>query len=378
MSAYSTENEQKFTTTATRRARVNTLAQRVDRGVKNLVRGVVRRLDRISLPYAARSQSFARLYYAVIDSSFVREQHATAAGRYHHICNTASSSIASVVLRRNIHRIEKGLSMTRRKDIFALDYLGETLTALENFLSSHEEDDVHLLKYAHDVLDCYFQVTRWSANAEQPEKFKRLQTSLRKRIDSSCLSAPVPYRELPRAEVSYEQFLLLTQQRCSVRNFLDREVPKAELEKAIAAAAQAPSACNRQPLRYIATLENPLKMKLAALPMGTAGYASGIPALLAVVGDLSAYPFERDRHVIYIDASLANMQLMLALEALGLASCSINWPDMEDRERDVARLLSLASYERVVMLIAVGYPDPDGLVPHSEKKTVSQLITYAS
>jgi nitroreductase len=70
------------------------------------------------------------------------------------------------------------------------------------------------------------------------------------------------------------------------------------------------------------------------------------------------------------------MQFMLALETLGLASCSINWPDMEARERKAAALLQLAPYERIVMLMAVGYPDPAGLVPHSEKKSVEEMLSW--
>jgi nitroreductase len=67
---------------------------------------------------------------------------------------------------------------------------------------------------------------------------------------------------------------------------------------------------------------------------------------------------------------------MLALETLGLASCAINWPDIENYELKIGQLLALKPFERVVMLIAVGYPDPAGLVPHSEKKTPAELIQY--
>ena len=62
--------------------------------------------------------------------------------------------------------------------------------------------------------------------------------------------------------------------------------------------------------------------------------------------------------LVYIDGSLAAMQLMLALESLGLSSCSINWPDVEERERQLAKILGLAYQERTVMLLAVGYADP--------------------
>jgi nitroreductase len=349
---------------------------RVKKFLKKRALKLAAKIDAACLPFAARSQFLAKNYYYFINSNFSREQHATAAGRYFHIKHEASSDIAAVILRRNIHRLEKGLSMIPRKDIFALDYIDETLYAFENLVRSGTEDDAALIKYTNDVLGSYFSVTKWAPGAAQPARFQAVEARLSGIVDCGYLAAPAAYEQLPRANIDYEQFLRLTQQRASVRNFLKRAVPPELVQKAVAAAAQAPSACNRQPFRYIAAADNPLKSALADLPMGTKGYAADIPVLLAVVGDLSAYPYERDRHIIYIDASLANMQLMLALETLGLASCSINWPDMEDRERKISKLLKLESHERVIMLIAVGFPDPHGLVPHSEKKVPAELLTY--
>lgn len=99
---------------------------------------------------------------------------------------------------------------------------------------------------------------------------------------------------------------------------------------------------------------------------------------MVVVGDLSAYPYERDRHLIYVDASLASMQLMLALETLGLSSCPINWPDIEVMERGMAEVLDLSFHERPIMLISVGYPDPTGNIPFSQKKSSDSMIRWES
>ena len=98
--------------------------------------------------------------------------------------------------------------------------------------------------------------------------------------------------------------------------------------------------------------------------------------MVVVVGDLSAYPFEKDRHIIYIDSGLAVMQMQLALETQGLASCCINWPDIERHERQMALELDLAPYQRPVMLLAVGYPLADALVPYSAKKNASDLVVW--
>jgi len=68
------------------------------------------------------------------------------------------------------------------------------------------------------------------------------------------------------------------------------------------------------------------------------------------------------------------MQLMLALETLGLSSCPINWPDVEALEQRMAKQLDLPAWIRPVMLIAIGYADPDGGVAYSAKKPATQLL----
>jgi nitroreductase len=110
--------------------------------------------------------------------------------------------------------------------------------------------------------------------------------------------------------------------------------------------------------------------------MGTKGFADNVPCTIVVSGDLSYYPTERDRHLIYIDSALAGMQLMLALETLGLSSCPINWPDLEDKEIKISNLLNLPQTIRPTMLIAVGYGANEGKIPYSQKKSANQLINY--
>jgi len=112
------------------------------------------------------------------------------------------------------------------------------------------------------------------------------------------------------------------------------------------------------------------------MPMGTKGFAHNFPAIVVLVGQLRAYFHPRDRHIIYIDASLAAMGFMLALETLGLSSCAINWPDIPDKEQKMADALDLDPDQRPIMLIAVGFPDPEGAVACSQKQSLDNLRTY--
>jgi nitroreductase len=178
--------------------------------------------------------------------------------------------------------------------------------------------------------------------------------------------------------VEYEAFYKLSKRRRSVRWFKADPVPRELIDKALSAAIEAPSACNRQPFKFHIFDEPELVREISTLPMGTKGYAQNIPTIVVVVGHLHAYFHPRDRHLIYIDSSLASMGFMYALETLGLSSCPINWPDIPSRERKMAKALSLTPDQRPIMLIAVGYPDPEGAVAFSQKHSLDTIRTYNS
>jgi nitroreductase len=110
--------------------------------------------------------------------------------------------------------------------------------------------------------------------------------------------------------------------------------------------------------------------------MGIRTNFKNIPVFVVVVGRLSAYLSERDRHVIYIDGGLASMSFMYALETLGLSSVPINWPDIEYLEQQMEQIIPLGEDERPIMLIGLGYADPEGGIPFSQKKTPEQLLVY--
>jgi len=349
--------------------------------LKNLIRGLLAVLDRAVLPLASVARGIASAYYLLLNPRFGREHRAVLAGRLAYDCSLGVARRSNPMLRRNIHRLEKALVMRPRNPVFAEDYIGETVAA---FLGADEQAtlDSGELKWAHDVLTAYFAAVGESEVVTRARAQFRAAVAgpgpggegLRGPVGREASWQPQAQAANARGPVAYDDFLLLCRQRRSVRWFRQRPVPRELVERAVAAAAQAPSACNRQPFvfRYF---DSPAEAaRIAALAMGTTGYAQNVPALIVVLGDLSAFAEERDRHLIYIDGALASMQLMLALETLGLASCPINWPDIERREQQMARELGLPPHIRPVMLIAIGYADPDGGVPYSAKKPVDALL----
>ena len=70
------------------------------------------------------------------------------------------------------------------------------------------------------------------------------------------------------------------------------------------------------------------------------GMATYIPVFIVVVGNLDAYDSERDRH-LFILMVLCQYGIYVGIETLGLSSCSINWPDIEQREKKMDKFLNL-------------------------------------
>lgn len=339
----------------------------------------LRKLRERTLPrFFYTSGLLSSFYYFLFSSAFRREHQAVLAGKVYY----EKEEKNFFLLVRNIHRIEKGLLMRPRKPVFAKSYIKETVDTFGKVLRQHTKEFTAQYQWFYDVLSEYFKVV------DKDKKMSLLEEDFRNSVDRhrgyfepetgsrTTLSKPYLRNSVQENIVSYDDFYALTRHRRSVRWFLEKPVPRELLDKAILAANQSPSACNRQPFEYRIIDQKGIVREAVDLPMGTTGYGANIPVFIIVVGNLNAYFSERDRHLIYVDASLANMSLMLALETLGLSSCPINWPDIESREKKMDKFLGLKKHQRVIMCLGVGYPDPEGKVAFSEKRDIEEIRKY--
>lgn len=310
-----------------------------------------------------RSRRLTRAYYRLSNQVFGNEFRTVAEGIAAHRPKDEDRT-AVYMLRRNIHMLEKGLTMTPRRPVFGLEYISETIETLQRVMDTSDVLGTHEREWMVGVVFDYFDAVR-AADVQTlralDDRFSAWHTASRPRN-----SGPAAVSEL-RNLVGIRQLSALAEGRRSIRWFEPTAVPTSAIDHAVRMARQAPTACNRQPYRIIILDDEPLLGSVAGIPMGTRGYAHQIPTLAVFVGDTSAFFDERDRHVIYIDASLAAMSFIFALEAQGIASCCVNWPDIPERERLMRKTLGLAPHEQVVMLVAFGYPKIGSLAPASAK-----------
>lgn len=332
--------------------------------------------NRAVLEVAGSTRLGATLYSIPGFATHNREQYAVLSGRRAYYRNLKRQRATHVELRRNVHRLEKGILMQPRREVFARDYIEETVEFYAVALqrpATMGNIDAGEMQWAHDVLAEYFSIV---TDADPGVARSRARFEALPPYGEPASIHPYPQSTLQRTDVTYDQMLALAESRRSIRWFDQRPVERELIDKALLVGRQSPSACNRLPYEFLVFDEPDQVRTVSGIPFGAAGYSHQIPTIVVVKGDLSSYFSPRDRHVPYIDASLATMGFIYALETLGLSSSIINWPDFEPLEAKMAKTLGLKPHERVIMLIAVGYPDPEALVAYSKKKDIDSLRTY--
>ena len=311
------------------------------------------------------------LYYKLISNAFSAEQKRILNGinQYHKDTDVA------FLLRRNTHRLEKGLIMRPRRIIFGEKYILETVCAYEAY-SKRSDADKNLLKWSFNILKTYFNSVGYSLTIEKSERIFINSKSFNLDGEKEFLPLPFKRSESEYSSVTYKDLLMLSLRRRSIRWYQKKGVDRAIIDSAIKISLLAPSACNRQPFRYQVFDDPSLVKAIINIPGGTNGWSHSPPVVVALIGQLNAFAEERDKHIIYIDSSLSAMAFMYALETLGLGSCAINFPDIPKYHQEVQKYARLKAYETTIMLIALGYADEDALVPFSAKKDLENLREY--
>lgn len=192
-------------------------------------------------------------------------------------------------------------------------------------------------------------------------------------------------------------FLAQLQARRSVRHFAPDPVPWQLVENAILAAGTAPSGAHQQPWTFVAVSDPELKRELrvaaeaeerdfydrratpewrdAIRPIGTDFVKTHITdAPWVIVVFEQAYGLDGGRKVkhYYVRESvgIAVGFLLAAFQAAGLAALTHTPSPMGF----LARILQRPENERPFILIPVGYPAADAVVPDLERKPLDEIL----
>ncbi len=210
------------------------------------------------------------------------------------------------------------------------------------------------------------------------------------------------YRECDAEEMRRRSLEFHTEmrKRRSVRQFSDREVPGDVIENCLRAAGTAPSGANRQPWHFVVVSDPAVKRRIregaereerefyrhraprewleALAPLGTdehKPYLERAPCLIAIFAENYLVTPDGGKHRTYYateSVGIATGMLITAVHRAGLVSLTHTPSPM----RFLNEILDRPANERPFMILVVGYPSADAVVPEITRKSLAEIATF--
>jgi nitroreductase len=247
------------------------------------------------------------------------------------------------------HTLEKGLALPRPRAFFGVQKI-RTILNMQRRDSEREQFPREMLLGA---LSAYLNWNKRNENGfndivPQIEQFIEQESS-----DGIQPCGGVREVQYPSNNLHAQEFL---KSRYSSRVFDQQPLQRDVVEQIVAIAQKAPSQCNRQSSKVHVFVEQEKIQALLELQGGSKGFADYVPTLFVVTSEITAWGGPQQRNQLYVDGGLFSMQLMLAMHALGVLNCPLNLAVSNSTEWAIKRLANIPSDERLIMMIAAGFP----------------------
>ncbi len=156
-----------------------------------------------------------------------------------------------------------------------------------------------------------------------------------------------------RVEIMNEKLELIFSRR-SVRNFTAEPVSDEEIRLILEAAMAAPSACCKDPWRFIVVNKHEVKQEIANhLPNGH--FLPLAPVCIVVLGDLEQAHANSESFLLQ-DCSAAIENILLAVTAMGLGACWLGVHPRPERIKAIRNYFQLPNNILPVSVVAIGHP----------------------
>ena len=154
--------------------------------------------------------------------------------------------------------------------------------------------------------------------------------------------------------VAPADFLAFARSRHSLRQFARGPVPEAAIRRAVAAAQEAPSSCNRQTCTAHVWTDPALIDRVRRLQAGNRTFGHELGGIAAITSDLRHWEHAGERYQPWVDGGLFAMTLCYALHAEGLGTCFLNWSVTPEVDRALRAEIGLDDGQLVIVLLGFG------------------------
>lgn len=280
---------------------------------------------------------------------------------------------------RNVHSIEKGLSLSNPRKEFGKKKISDLLFLLDEYERAFDDYCFAVEpKMAVAALSAYLDYHKNISSSTFLTNLKQNVDVIKNKIAFSSNDIKfggVKVIETMHAHTPQEisVYKSIVEKRHSIRNFIDEPVDEDVIKKAIDLANLCPSACNRQTTR-IYLMDKSKIVPLKKWISGIGGFDDSVPSWVIVTGVISAFNGgELFQHIMNAGIFVGNF--VNALSLYGLSSCVVQRPLVYSRAwKAFARQNNISLDEQIVCLIAVGKPSINTTVPKSYRFDSSHIF----
>jgi len=256
------------------------------------------------------------------------------------------------------HTVEKGLSVVEPRKGFGVSKITKLLSLLSeydlNWGTFPVEKSYGCLKEYKDWHDSIsFDL---GGLGEKIDHFldycREKQVEPRGGVKSINLASMQP-------SVDYQSCLL---NRFSCRRFVPTPISDESIDLMAKIAARTPSQCNRQSSRVHYYKDKVKIDELLRLQGGAEGFRENVYNLFLISSEISAWSGVKARSQAYVDGALTAMQVLNSCQSMGLGACPLNLAVTNRKEIKICEVGNIPKGERLIMMIAFGYPEKVNLV----------------
>lgn len=169
----------------------------------------------------------------------------------------------------------------------------------------------------------------------------------------------------------YPQFYNVVASRYSCRAYTPQPVSREMLLAVLDSARLAPSACNKQPWKFI--VADTQETRDIVVNAYSRDWVKDVQTFVIACGDHSQAWHRADgKDHTDVDVAIAVEHICLAATALGLATCWICNFDA----KALAAAFSLPENLEPIAIIPIGYALPDAAVPQKNRKAIDEIVKW--
>ena len=276
---------------------------------------------------------------------------------------------------RQIHVIEKALSISNTRKGFGIARVHELFAMMDQYLALGFDTEEYVFQAAIEALNKYiefqhsvdYDVSDIENRAEKYIPFYKHNEN----VDAGAKETD--YISIKKAAgESFDRFVF---SRHSVRQFdTPKKVTVENIEKAVALAKKSPSACNRQASKVYVFDSKETNDYIGNYVKGNTGFKEEVDKYLVITADRACFYDAMEINQEYVDGAIFGTVLTYALHYYGIASCILQNGQDYKTSNALKEKLAIPASERIIFFIAIGAYKDKFKIAVSQRKCMNEVL----